>query len=294
MAKEGYNCWLAIRVWHWQLWRRGGLYSYFWRWGCSDCLWTHPWVQLLLERHDFEVAQPASEIKKNGSLKSYNLFLISPERDCSMRMSESGSSFLQGSSVLFWSLMWIEWSISYIPMRQSWCYWNCSFDLVDSESRTVCGYFWQTYRVFVGRLSLPLYEEVKRGADEAIRKGPSPHNTVALVAPSRARFKITNMKLKLFQNSAKLLIASSWLGEDTICVKIFVRSSENPPSWCLSKDRRTLHAHPFQIICAIQSKPSKVMHEIITLQLGQRSNYLATHFWNTQVRRHLWHSCILS
>lgn len=26
------------------------------------------------------------------------------------------------------------------------------------------------------------------------------------------------------------------------------------------------------------------MHEIITLQLGQRSNYLATHFWNTQVR----------
>lgn len=25
------------------------------------------------------------------------------------------------------------------------------------------------------------------------------------------------------------------------------------------------------------------MHEILTLQLGQRSNYLATHFWNTQV-----------
>lgn len=25
------------------------------------------------------------------------------------------------------------------------------------------------------------------------------------------------------------------------------------------------------------------MHEIITLQLGQRSNYVATHFWNTQV-----------
>ncbi len=25
------------------------------------------------------------------------------------------------------------------------------------------------------------------------------------------------------------------------------------------------------------------MHEIVTLQLGQRSNYLATHFWNTQV-----------
>jgi hypothetical protein len=25
------------------------------------------------------------------------------------------------------------------------------------------------------------------------------------------------------------------------------------------------------------------MHEIITLQFGQKSNYLATHFWNTQV-----------
>ena len=25
------------------------------------------------------------------------------------------------------------------------------------------------------------------------------------------------------------------------------------------------------------------MHEIITLQLGQQSNYLATHFWNAQV-----------
>lgn len=25
------------------------------------------------------------------------------------------------------------------------------------------------------------------------------------------------------------------------------------------------------------------MHEIITVQLGQQSNYLATHFWNTQV-----------
>ena len=24
------------------------------------------------------------------------------------------------------------------------------------------------------------------------------------------------------------------------------------------------------------------MHEIITLQLGQRANYVATHFWNTQ------------
>lgn len=26
------------------------------------------------------------------------------------------------------------------------------------------------------------------------------------------------------------------------------------------------------------------MHEVITLQLGQQSNYLATHFWNAQVR----------
>lgn len=25
------------------------------------------------------------------------------------------------------------------------------------------------------------------------------------------------------------------------------------------------------------------MREIITLQLGQQSNYLGTHFWNTQV-----------
>lgn len=25
------------------------------------------------------------------------------------------------------------------------------------------------------------------------------------------------------------------------------------------------------------------MHEIITLQFGQQANYLATHFWNTQV-----------
>jgi Misato Segment II myosin-like domain. len=25
------------------------------------------------------------------------------------------------------------------------------------------------------------------------------------------------------------------------------------------------------------------MHEIVTLQLGQRANYLATHFWNLQV-----------
>jgi Misato Segment II tubulin-like domain len=27
---------------------------------------------------------------------------------------------------------------------------------------------------------------------------------------------------------------------------------------------------------------SSDMHEIVTLQLGQRSNYLATHFWNAQ------------
>jgi hypothetical protein len=25
------------------------------------------------------------------------------------------------------------------------------------------------------------------------------------------------------------------------------------------------------------------MHEVVTLQLGQRANYLATHFWNLQV-----------
>lgn len=25
------------------------------------------------------------------------------------------------------------------------------------------------------------------------------------------------------------------------------------------------------------------MHEILTLQLGQQANYLATHFWNAQV-----------
>lgn len=24
------------------------------------------------------------------------------------------------------------------------------------------------------------------------------------------------------------------------------------------------------------------MHEVITVQLGQQSNYLATHFWNAQ------------
>lgn len=27
----------------------------------------------------------------------------------------------------------------------------------------------------------------------------------------------------------------------------------------------------------------RTMHEIVTLQLGQKSNYLATHFWNAQV-----------
>lgn len=26
-----------------------------------------------------------------------------------------------------------------------------------------------------------------------------------------------------------------------------------------------------------------IMHEIVTLQMGQRANYLATHFWNLQV-----------
>ena len=25
------------------------------------------------------------------------------------------------------------------------------------------------------------------------------------------------------------------------------------------------------------------MHEVITIQLGERANYTATHFWNTQV-----------
>lgn len=31
---------------------------------------------------------------------------------------------------------------------------------------------------------------------------------------------------------------------------------------------------------------SRTMHEIVTLQLGQRSNYVATHFWNLQVIRY--------
>ena len=30
-----------------------------------------------------------------------------------------------------------------------------------------------------------------------------------------------------------------------------------------------------------------MMHEIVTLQFGQQSNYLGTHFWNTQVCLHL-------
>lgn len=33
---------------------------------------------------------------------------------------------------------------------------------------------------------------------------------------------------------------------------------------------------------AVLRRPGK-MHEIVTLQLGQRANYLATHFWNLQV-----------
>jgi len=28
------------------------------------------------------------------------------------------------------------------------------------------------------------------------------------------------------------------------------------------------------------------MHEVITVQLGQQSNYLATHFWNAQASSH--------
>lgn len=36
-------------------------------------------------------------------------------------------------------------------------------------------------------------------------------------------------------------------------------------------------------ISLIQHIPWSRMHEIITLQLGQQSNYLATHFWNAQV-----------
>lgn len=27
------------------------------------------------------------------------------------------------------------------------------------------------------------------------------------------------------------------------------------------------------------------MHEIVTLQFGQQANYVATHYWNTQVRQ---------
>lgn len=29
-----------------------------------------------------------------------------------------------------------------------------------------------------------------------------------------------------------------------------------------------------------------MVREIITLQFGELSNYVATHFWNTQVRKH--------
>ena len=28
-----------------------------------------------------------------------------------------------------------------------------------------------------------------------------------------------------------------------------------------------------------------MVREVVTLQLGELSNYVATHFWNTQVRR---------
>ena len=31
---------------------------------------------------------------------------------------------------------------------------------------------------------------------------------------------------------------------------------------------------------------SQKMHEILTLQLGQRANYLSTHYWNTQESYH--------
>jgi hypothetical protein len=34
--------------------------------------------------------------------------------------------------------------------------------------------------------------------------------------------------------------------------------------------------------CALATS---TMHEIVTLQFGERSNYLGTHYWNTQVRR---------
>lgn len=38
-----------------------------------------------------------------------------------------------------------------------------------------------------------------------------------------------------------------------------------------------------QVFEATQSVITSNMHEIVTLQLGQRANYLATHFWNLQV-----------
>lgn len=47
------------------------------------------------------------------------------------------------------------------------------------------------------------------------------------------------------------------------------------PRWCIK-----IHGG------AVQKLPTACikMHEIVTLQLGQRANYLATHFWNLQVR----------
>jgi hypothetical protein len=36
------------------------------------------------------------------------------------------------------------------------------------------------------------------------------------------------------------------------------------------------------------------MHEIVTLQFGERSNYLGTHYWNTQVRRQPYSSLSLT
>ena len=35
----------------------------------------------------------------------------------------------------------------------------------------------------------------------------------------------------------------------------------------------------------LTTKRDQKMHEIVTLQFGQKSNYLATHFWNAQVSR---------
>jgi len=49
---------------------------------------------------------------------------------------------------------------------------------------------------------------------------------------------------------------------------------------------RPRSSNPFSLHCRKAHSAYLIMHEIITLQLGQRSNYLATHFWNTQVRNH--------